>query len=116
MNRCIEIRTYKLKPGSGARFHELVSDESAPLLAAADIDVVAFGRSLDHPDGYYLIRAYESIEHLRSSQESFYASAAWRQGPRAAIVDCIEADANAVLWLTVQAVEALRQSHEVQPA
>lgn len=64
-------------------------------------------------DAYYLIRGYESMEHLQSSQDAFYASAAWRQGLREAIVALIEADANAVMWLSSEAVEAMRQSHEL---
>jgi quinol monooxygenase YgiN len=110
MNRLVEIRTYKLKPGSGAAFHALVASQSVPLLAQWGMEVVAFGQSEHDPDGYYLIRAYESMEHLRSSQEAFYASPAWRQGPREAIVSLIEADANAVLWLSPEAIAAIRSS------
>jgi hypothetical protein len=111
MNRLIEIRSYKLKPGSGAEFHALVANRSVPLLAQSGMDVVAFGQSEHDPDAYYLIRAYESLDHLRSSQDAFYASSAWRQGPREAIVALIEEDANAVLWLSSEAVNAIRLSH-----
>lgn len=110
MNRLVEIRTYKLKPGSGPAFHALVSDQSVPLLAQWGMEVVAFGQSEHDPDSYYFIRAYEDMEHLRSSQEAFYASSSWRQGPREAIVSLIEADANAVLWLTPEAIAAVRSS------
>ena len=116
MKRLVEVRSYKLKAGRGPRFHELVALRSVPLLLAAQTDVIAFGHSVHDPDAYYLIRAYESMSHLQSSQDAFYASAAWRQGPREAIIELIEADANAVMWLTPQAVEAMRQSHAVNPA
>jgi len=111
MQRVVEMRSYKLKPGTGTQFHALVTGQSVPLLNAARMDVVAYGQSLHDPDAYYLIRSYESLEHLKASQEAFYASAAWRQGPREAIVSLIEADANAVLWLSSEGLEALRQSH-----
>jgi hypothetical protein len=91
-------------------FHDLVTHSSLPLLAAAGTDVVAYGPSLHDPDAYFLIRAYESVDHLRSSQDAFYSSAAWRQGPREAIVALIERDVNAVLWLSAEAIEALRRS------
>ena len=110
MRRLVEIRSYKLKPGSGARFHELVLRQSIPLLKAAKMEVVAFGPSLHDPDAYFLIRAYDSVEHLESSQQAFYASAPWRQGPREAIIAHIESDANSVLWLSSEAVEAIRTS------
>lgn len=110
MRRVIEIRSYKLRSGTGAAFHALVSQQSVPLHRAAGIDVVAYGQSLHDPDAYYLIRSYANMEHLRTSQESFYAGPAWRQGPREAIVDLIESDANAVMWLTAEGVAMLRES------
>jgi hypothetical protein len=109
--RIVEVRTYKLKLGSGAAFHALVTQQSMPLVKAANMDVVAYGQSLHDPDSYYLIRSYDSMEHLHRSQDAFYASDAWRQGPREAIVALIESDANAVMCLSTGALEAIRQSH-----
>lgn len=106
--RLVEIRSYELKPGTQATFHALVSERSVPLLRAAQMDVVAFGPCVHDANGYVLIRAYDSVEHLQTSQDAFYASDAWRQGPREAIVACIERDANATLWLAASAVEAIR--------
>ncbi|CAB4600055.1 MAG: hypothetical protein ACK50Z_10315 [Betaproteobacteria bacterium] len=48
--RVIEIRSYKLKPGTGAMFHSLVSETSIPLMQAAGMIVVAYGQSLHDPD------------------------------------------------------------------
>jgi len=110
MQRLIEIRSYKLKPGSGARFHNLVVNQSMPLVRAFGMDVVAFGQSMDNPDAYFLVRAYDSLEHRRSSQEAFYSSAEWRNGPRQSIIELIEADWDIVLWLTPAAVDAMRNS------
>jgi len=110
MNRLVEIRSYKLKPGSSERFHELVVTRSLPLLRAWHMEVVAYGPSLDDADGYFLIRAYDSLEHLQSSQQAFYGSDDWRKGPRQSIIDLIETDWNAVLWLTPEAVNAIRSS------
>lgn len=109
----VEIRSYKLKPGSSKLFHALVAEQSVPLHRAAGIDVVAYGASLHDADAYFLIRAFDSMEHLQRSQDSFYASSAWRQGPRESIIALIESDANAVLQLSAQAIESLRGS--VQP-
>lgn len=109
--RLVEIRSYRLKVGTGATFHSLVSEQSVPLLRTARMDVVAFGQSIHDPDDYFLIRAYDSLEHLQASQESFYASAAWRLGPREAIIALIEGDANVTLWLPAEAIEAMRRSH-----
>jgi hypothetical protein len=110
MNRLVEIRTYKLKPGSRADFHELVSRQSIPLALQWQTDVVAYGPSLHDADGYFLIRAYRDLDDLKVSQDKFYSSDGWRQGPREAIISLIAADANAVFWLSNEAVEAVRNS------
>jgi hypothetical protein len=110
MKRLVEIRSYKLKPGSGARFHDLVTRQSLPLLRQWGIEVVAFGPSTHDPDSYFLMRAYDSLDHRRTSQAEFYASDAWRKGPRESIVELIESDLDVVVWLTPEAVEAIRRS------
>jgi hypothetical protein len=74
------------------------------------MEVVAYGPSLDDADSYFLIRAYDSLEHLQASQQAFYGSDDWRNGLRQSIIDLIEADWNAVLWLTSEAVDAIRNS------
>ncbi len=73
------------------------------------MDVVASNPSADDPDAYLLIRAYDSIEHLRASQEAFYASEVWRQGPREAVLACIDGNINVLLELSDAAVNTLRQ-------
>jgi hypothetical protein len=110
MKHLVEIRSYKLKPGSGSRFHDCVTHESLPLLRQCGMEVVAFGPSMHDPDSYFLMRAYDGLDHRRTSQAAFYASDAWRKGPRESIVELIESDLDVVVWLTHEAVEAIRQS------
>lgn len=107
-HRLVEFRSYRLKPGTGQRFHALVSEESVPLHAAVQMDVVGYGSSAHDVDVYMLIRSYDSLEHLRSSQQAFYASEGWRKGPREAIVALIESDHDVLMWLPSEAVDALR--------
>ena len=93
----VEIRTYKLLAGSGAEFHRLVVEDSLPMLERWGVDVLAYGASLDDPDLYYLVRAYPSLEELQQSQDAFYGSDEWRDGPREAIVSVIESSICVVL-------------------
>jgi hypothetical protein len=93
----VEIRSYRLEPGSGAAFHRLVVDESMPLLERWSVDVIAFGPSLDEDDLYVLIRGYPSVAELRRSQDAFYGSDEWRDGPREAIVSLIESVISVVI-------------------
>lgn len=106
--RLVEIRSYRLKPGTGPRFHDLLTEESVPLARRWGLDVVTHGPSLHDPDAYYLIRAFRDLRDLQESQAAFYASPEWRLGPRQAIVELIVADADSVLWLPREAVEAMR--------
>jgi hypothetical protein len=99
-DRIIEIRTYKLRPGSQDEFHRLVHEQSIPLVKAWGHQVVSYGPALDDPDGYVLIRAYDSLEDLHAKQDAFYESDAWKLGPRQAIVSLIESDSNAIFRYT----------------
>ena len=72
------------------------------------MDVVAFGPSPHDASSYYLIRAYESLAERQVSQDAFYSSAEWRQGPREAIISLIESDTSIVLEMEAAVVDLLR--------
>jgi hypothetical protein len=50
MRRIVEIRSYNLKPGSGAEFHRLVTEQSVPMLRRWKVDLVAYGPSRQDDD------------------------------------------------------------------
>ncbi|ULH13951.1 NIPSNAP family protein (plasmid) [Deinococcus sp. KNUC1210] len=108
-SRTVEIRSYTLVAGLEGEFARIFNAEAAPMLARWQVDVVAFGLSLE-PRGAYLIRAYDSLAHRQHSQDEFYGSAEWRNGPRTAILACIEQFSDVVLPLDPAAVQALRTS------
>lgn len=110
MKRLVEIRSYNLKPGCRDEFHRLVRQKSLSLLKRWDVDVVAYGPSPHDEVSYYLIRAYESLEHRQSSEDAFYGSADWRQGPREAIVSLIDSHTSIVLEMDGLLVDALRET------
>ncbi len=88
----------------------LFNDAALPLLRGAQVEVVAFGVSLDNDHGAYLMRAFDSLQARDRDEEAFYSSAAWRSGPREAILACIEAYLDAVIELEAMGVDALRGS------
>jgi hypothetical protein len=112
MNRILEIRTMTLKPGTGAEFLRLFQ-EALPLQMQKrwGVDVITYGLSLDRPDVMFSVRAYDSLEHREQSQETFYSSPEWRQGPREGLVSRIESYVDAVLELSNEAIDALRKVH-----
>jgi hypothetical protein len=110
MQRLLEIRSYRLKPGSVPQMQKLMDEASLPLLKAWATDVVAHGPMPHEPDGYFLMRAYDSPEHRQAAQDAFYASSDWRRGPREAVIALIETSFDTTLWLPSAAIDALRQA------
>lgn len=47
--RLLEIRTYRLKPGTLEAFHEAMHARAVPMLRARGMDVVSYGRG-DHEE------------------------------------------------------------------
>ena len=107
--RLLEVRTYRLKAGTGPALHDAFIRKGVPLVKQAGMDVVAFGFSADDPDGYFLMRAFSSAEHRQSTEDAFYSSDAWRKGPRQSIIEHIESYQDTLLWLSSEAVEQLRR-------
>lgn len=107
--RLVEIRSYKLKPGSLDAFHRTVVERALPMLREAGMEIVAFGPSAHEPDCYFLARAFADLPDLERQQAAFYGSEAWRQGPREAVVGLIETYLNTLLWLSPVAIEDLRR-------
>jgi len=108
MSHFVEFRSLSLRPKARERFHHLFAEQSLPLLKRWNIDVVAYGPSLHDETTYYVIRRFDSLVHRQQSEDAFYGSTDWRQGPREAMVDLIENYTDIVLELDDVAVQALR--------
>jgi hypothetical protein len=79
-NECVlEIRLFTVKPGTREEFHRISAEGTVPLMRKCDIDVVAFGPSLNNEDGYYLIRAFDSEEHRSSHSQVLYTVPEWEE-------------------------------------
>jgi hypothetical protein len=109
MNTFVEIRSYSLKPGTRDVFHHAVTERAIPMLRRWDVDVIAYGPSLHDDDSYVLIRAYSSLDDRQRSQDAFYGSDEWRQGPREEILRLIESFTSVVLELDAVTIATLRR-------
>ena len=109
MNHFVEIRSYNLKAGTRDEFHRLFLEEAFPMLKRWNVDVVSYGPSLHDENSYYLMRRFDSIAHRAESENRFYGSDEWRQGPREAIIACIENYTEFVLELDETTVQGLRK-------
>ena len=108
MNHFVEIRSYNLKTGTRDEFHRLFLKEALPMLKRWKVDVITYGPSLHDENSYYLIRRYDSLAHRDESEDAFYGSDEWRQGPREAIIALIENYTEIVLELDEVTVQSLR--------
>jgi hypothetical protein len=108
-NHFVEIRSYNLKPGTRDRFHQTFLAEALPMLNRWKIDVVAYGPSLNDADSYYLMRAYPSLEARQKSEDAFYGSDEWKQGPRERILAAIDTYTTIVIRVDEATLRGLRK-------
>jgi hypothetical protein len=109
MEYAVEIRSYALRPGTRTGFDRLMREQALPMLQRWDVDVVACGPSPHDEDSYYLIRAYAGLAEREASQDAFYGSDEWRNGPRESILALIDHFTSVVLMLDEAALAALRR-------
>jgi ketosteroid isomerase-like protein len=110
--RVVEIRSYNLKPGTRERFHQRFLSEALPMLKRFRVDVVGYGPSLHDADSYYLIRSFPGIEERQRSEDEFYGSEEWKQGPREAVLADIESYTTVVVRLDDATLAGLRRTGE----
>ena len=108
--RVVEIRTYRLLPGTRDEYDRLFREAALPLLRQFEVDVVAAGTSIDDPNGYFLIRSFSDLADRERREDEFYSSPEWREGPREAVIEKIEDYVDAVVELDEATIEGLRRS------
>jgi len=108
VRRLVEIRAYRLKPGTRADFHVAASEHALPMVRAYGMDVVTHGPSPNDPNVYFLVRSFASLAELTAQEDEFYGSARWREGPREALVSRIDTYIDTLLWLSPAAIDDLR--------
>jgi len=113
--RLVEIRAYRLKPGTRADFHEAATLRALPMVRAYGMDVVTHGPVPGDADGYFLVRSFASLAQRTAQEDGFYGSAAWREGPREALVSRIETYVDTVLWMSPAAIADLRAGNVPPP-
>jgi hypothetical protein len=107
--RLLEIRTYEIQEGR----REVFGDRMAavvPMLNRYGIDVVGHGPSLEDDRHYVLLRSFASSAELMEQEQAFYDGREWRTGPRAGILEFIDAYHTVVLRSTDDAIRALAAS------
>ena len=106
----VEIRSYNLKPGVRDRFHQTFLTEALPMLKRWQVDVVSYGPSLHDQDSYFLIRAFDAVEQRQKSEDAFYGSEEWKQGPRERILGDILTYTTIVVSMDAATIAGLRRT------
>jgi hypothetical protein len=55
------------------------------------------------------MRSFASVGERQKSEDAFYGSAEWRDGPREAILECIESYTTVVIDLDEATIKGLRR-------
>jgi len=108
MNHFVEIRSYNLKPGTREEFHSLFLEEAFSMLQRRKVDVVAYGPSLHDSDSYFLMRGHDSLAQREESENAYYGSEEWRQGPHESILALIESYTEIVLEVDKAGLQGTR--------
>jgi ketosteroid isomerase-like protein len=110
----IEILTLDIKPGRRDQFHNVYVTQSVPLLKKWNFNLVAYGPSLHDANSYYVIRRFKSLEDREKSEDAFYHSDDWKQGPRDAIFALVDHFAYAIVsentWKELAAAFSMREA------
>jgi hypothetical protein len=76
-NRVLEIRLFKVRPGTREEFDRISREGTIPLMRSLGITVVAHGPSLNNDNGYFLMRAFPSEQERVELSQSLYATEEW---------------------------------------
>jgi ketosteroid isomerase-like protein len=114
VTKLVEFRSYTLRPGVRPAFHRRFVEQSLPMLERWNIDAVAYGPSPQDENSYFLLRAYPGLQDRERSENAFYASNEWRNGPREAVLADIESYTTFVLTLDAATLESLRTAGHKQ--
>ncbi|AIG76772.1 Hypothetical protein AJAP_19550 [Amycolatopsis japonica] len=86
----LEIRLFKVKPGTRAEFDRISREGTIPLMRSLGITVLAHGPSLNNENGYFLLRAFPSEEERVERSQSLYTTDEWLakyDGPVSSMID-----------------------------
>ena len=109
MKHIVEIRAITLTEGGREPFHRLYLEAALPRLRRWGFDVVTHGPSLHDDRSYVVIRRFDSLAHRQESEDAYYGSDDWRNGPREAMLALIDSYTDAVLELDDATVAGLRR-------
>lgn len=103
----VELRLFKLRPGTRDEFHRISRDGTIPLMRECGITVLAHGPSLNEEDAYYLVRLFPSEQARTELSQSLYARPEWDANYDAPVMDMIDDYHTVVMPASAAVIEAI---------
>ncbi len=75
----IEMRTYKTKPGSRARFLEVFCSKAIPAHVEIGMKVLGPFLSLEDPDTFFWMRGFPDLSSRERMRAKFYDGEVWKR-------------------------------------
>lgn len=96
-DRVLEVRVFRLHPGTREKFDELFRTGALPMLSRHGITVVDAGPSALDDTGYYVIRGFPSVEERARALAGYYGSEEWLTNYEETIMSMIDSYHTVVL-------------------
>jgi len=103
----LEIRLFKLRPGTREIFDRISREGTIPLMRRLGIEVVAHGPSLNDENGYFLLRAFSSEQERVQRSQALYATTEWAEKYDTPVGEMIDGYDTAVMPMAPDAVRWL---------
>jgi hypothetical protein len=109
----LDILCLHIKPGMIKAFDRAYRELSLPMLQRWNVEVIAFGPSLDEEDAYLVVRRYKSLADRKQSQDAFYGSDEWKLGPRKTILSLVEDYTSVAIPASDELIAGFRRMHNL---
>jgi hypothetical protein len=86
----IEMRTYKLKPGTRAEFLEIFTSRSLPAHQQIGMKIRGPFLSVEDPDVFFFMRGFPDLESRGPMKDQFYEGELWKRELEAKLLPMIE--------------------------
>jgi hypothetical protein len=74
----VEMRTYKLKPGTRSRFLEIFRSRSVPAHMEIGMKILGPFLSVEDPDTFFFMRSFPDIQSREPMKARFYEGELWK--------------------------------------
>ena len=86
----IEMRTYKLKPGTRAEFLQIFRAKSMPAHAAIGMKILGPFLSIEDPDIFFFMRGFPDLPSREPMKAQFYEGELWKSELESVVMPMLE--------------------------